>query len=546
VRPQAGYRCLALLAGVLLLLGGCGTGSPAERSLILATTTSTQDSGLLDELLPAFTEDTGWAVQALAVGSGQALELGRRGEADVLFVHAPAAEEELVAAGVTGRRLLVMHNDFVLIGPPDDPAGIRGLPAAEAMAAIAATQSVFASRGDDSGTHGRELQLWAAAGIEPGGPWYRSTGQGMGATLRVADETGGHTLSDRATYLSQQETLRSEILTEGDSRLLNIYHVIEVATAAGERVRPEGAAAFADWVTGERAQTMIGMFGTAEFGSPLFVPDAGRTVESLGAGCCVVGQPGGAASSGSLAAAASSGSLAADVDVVLDGLAEALRLLVTGDEDTWAITALTLRVSLTATALAVLVGGPLGAAVALGRFPGRRVLLAAANTGMGLPPVVVGLFVTVLLWRSGPLGAFGLLYTPTAMVLAQAAIATPIVVALTAAALQQVDPDFGVQMQALGASRVRALGALLTEARLPLLAAAMAGFGAVVSEVGAALMVGGNLAGETRVLTTAAVLATSRGQFALAIAFGLILLGFAFVVNLCLTLAQQRHAAAAR
>ena len=234
------------------------------------------------------------------------------------------------------------------------------------------------------------------------------------------------------------------------------------------------------------------------------------------------------------------------MDVLLDGVVEALRLLATGDEDTWAITALSLRVSLLATLLALLVGVPLSVAVALGRFPGRRVLLAAANTGMGLPPVVVGLFVTVLLWRSGPLGALGLLYTPAAMVLAQAVIATPVVVALSAAALQQVDPDFVVQMQGLGASRGRALAALLAEARLSLLAAAMAAFGAVVSEVGAALMVGGNLAGETRVLTTAAVLATSRGQFALAIAFGLILLGIAFAVNLALTLAQQRHAPVSR
>lgn len=230
------------------------------------------------------------------------------------------------------------------------------------------------------------------------------------------------------------------------------------------------------------------------------------------------------------------------MDVLGDGLLEALRLLLTGDEDTWEITGLTLRVSLSATLVAFLLGVPAGAVLALGRFRGRRVLLAVANTGMGLPPVVVGLFVTVLLWRDGPLGSLGLLYTPTAMVLAQAAIATPVVVALTAAALQQVDPDFLLQMRGLGATRARALGALLREARLPLLAAGMAGFGAVVSEVGAAQMVGGNLAGETRVLTTAAVLATSRGQFALAIAFGLVLLAIAFTVNLVVTLAQQRHA----
>jgi tungstate transport system permease protein len=230
------------------------------------------------------------------------------------------------------------------------------------------------------------------------------------------------------------------------------------------------------------------------------------------------------------------------MDVLLDGLVDAVRLLLTGDEDTWSITILTLRVSLTATAVAVLLGVPLGTGLALGRFRGRRVLLAAANTGLGLPPVVVGLFVTVLLWRSGPLGGLGLLYTPTAMIVAQAGIATPIVAALTAAALQQVDPEFLLQMRALGATRSRALGALLAEARLPLVAAGLAGFGAVVSEVGAAQMVGGNLQGETRVLTTAAVLATSRGQFALAIAFGLVLLVIAFGVNLAVTLAQQRQA----
>jgi tungstate transport system permease protein len=227
------------------------------------------------------------------------------------------------------------------------------------------------------------------------------------------------------------------------------------------------------------------------------------------------------------------------MDVLLDGLRQSLSLLFSGDAETWAITLLTLRVSLAATAIAALVGVPLGAAIALGAFPGRRLLHAAANTGMGLPPVVVGLVVTVLLWRSGPLGGLGLLYTPTAMVVAQAVIATPVVVALVATALQQVDPEFLVQMQGLGATRVRAMLALGAEARLPLLAAAMAAFGAVVSEVGAAQMVGGNIAGQTRVLTTAAVLATSRGEFGLAIAFGLVLLLLAFAVNLVVTLAGQ-------
>jgi tungstate transport system permease protein len=227
------------------------------------------------------------------------------------------------------------------------------------------------------------------------------------------------------------------------------------------------------------------------------------------------------------------------VDVLWDALTEAFRLLLTGDRETWEVIARSLRISLTATALALALGLPVGTALALGRFPGRRVVLAAVNTGMGVPPVVAGLVVTVFLWRSGPLGALELLYTPTAMVLAQTAIALPLVAGLSSAALQHVDPELRLQMQALGAGRWRSLWVVALEARLPLLAAGMAGFGAVISEVGAALMVGGNIAGQTRVLTTAAVLEASKGAFALALAFGIILLAIAFAVNLVLTAVAQ-------
>ncbi len=277
------FRLVATVIAVLSSLTACGSGqaaSPApERALILATTTSTQDSGLLDELLPAFTADTGWHVKPVAVGSGQAIELGRRGEADVLLVHSPKAEVEFVAEGTAGARRLVMHNDFVLVGPSGDPAGIRGVPAAEAMRRIAGARTGFVSRGDDSGTHAREKQLWEASGTVPSGQWYRSTGQGMGATLRVASETAAYTLTDRATYLSQKGNLALAVLNEGDKKLLNVYHVIEMTKRAGDRVRPDGAKAFADWITGPRAQTMIGEFGD---GTPLFVPDAGKDESALG------------------------------------------------------------------------------------------------------------------------------------------------------------------------------------------------------------------------------------------------------------------------
>jgi tungstate transport system substrate-binding protein len=268
----------ALLA--LAVLAGCA--APDDRSLVLATTTSTQDSGLLDDLLPAFTADTGWRVQTVAVGSGQAIELGRRGEADALLVHSPAAEEALVAEGATGRRLLVMHNDFVLVGPPADPAGVRGTDSVTALEAVAAAEAVFVSRGDDSGTNAKEDGLWERAGIVPAGAWYQETGQGMGPTLQVASERGGYTLSDRATFLAQRDSLALEVLSEGDPGLLNVYHVIEMTSRAGDRVRTDGAAAFADWITSPVAQERIGAFGTAESGRPLFTPDAGRDPGTLG------------------------------------------------------------------------------------------------------------------------------------------------------------------------------------------------------------------------------------------------------------------------
>jgi tungstate transport system permease protein len=229
------------------------------------------------------------------------------------------------------------------------------------------------------------------------------------------------------------------------------------------------------------------------------------------------------------------------MDVLWDALRDAFRLLLGGDRATYEIIWLSLRVSLSATAIAFVLGLPLGMLLAFGRFRGRRPVLALVNTGMGTPPVVVGLVVTVMLWRSGPLGSAELLFTPAAMIIAQAAIGLPLVAGLSAAGLQHVDPDFPIQMQALGASRVRALWEVAMEARLPLIAAAMAAFGALISEVGAAMMVGGNIAGETRVLTTAAVLEASRGDFALAVALGLILLALAFAVNLALTMIQQRE-----
>jgi len=229
------------------------------------------------------------------------------------------------------------------------------------------------------------------------------------------------------------------------------------------------------------------------------------------------------------------------MDLLISGTKQALWLLLSGDPEVWRITFLSLQISLSATLISLLVGIPFGTLLALSEFPGRRFVLSLVNTGMSLPPVVVGLFVTIFLWRSGPLGFLRLLYTPTAMVLAQVVIAAPIVTGLTVAAIQQLNPKLRLQILALGASHTQLVWLLLREARLPLLAAIMAGFGGVISEIGASMMVGGNILGHTRVLTTATVMETSKGNFDVAIALSVILLLLIFVVNAILTYTQQRQ-----
>lgn len=277
-------RRLAVLLPLLLLATvACGNdGDDRDQAVVLATTTSTQDSGLL---VPAFEEDEGYQVKTVAVGSGQAIELGRRGEADVLLVHSPAAEQELVATGLVGERRLVMHNDFVVIGPAADPAGVAGTSTtAEAMQAISSAGAAFVSRGDESGTHTKELTLWKAAGIAEFGPWYQESGQGMGQTIQIAADRDAYTLADRGTYLATGDTSGLEVLSEGDPDLLNVYHVIDVSAEAGDRVNVGGGRAFAEWLVSDDAQAMIREFGTEEFGRPLFVPDAGKSDDEVAAG----------------------------------------------------------------------------------------------------------------------------------------------------------------------------------------------------------------------------------------------------------------------
>ncbi len=286
---------------VLTLLVGCGQGNvsqdtqePEENKaveegqqeeepketggrIILATTTSTQDSGLLDYILPVFEEEYGITVDVVAVGTGKALEMGRNGEADILLVHAKESEEEFVAEGHGLERRDVMYNDFILVGPAEDSLGLKenyGNDILGALTAISENEATFVSRGDDSGTHKKELSIWSAAGIEPAGDWYVEAGAGMGDVLKMADEMQAYTLTDRATYLNMRDVLELEILVEGDENLFNQYGIIPVNPEKSEQINAEGAQKLFEWFLSEETQKLIGEYGVEEFGQPLFTPNA--------------------------------------------------------------------------------------------------------------------------------------------------------------------------------------------------------------------------------------------------------------------------------
>jgi tungstate transport system substrate-binding protein len=286
-----------IVFAALLLTASCSWVSPGTQheaepaagdpddpvqEMILVTTTSTYDSGLLDVLLPVFAEQTGITVKPIAVGTGAALAMADRGEADAVLVHAPAAERELVQNGTLINRRLVMHNDFVIVGPSEDPAKVAtASAAAEALDLIRNAEALFISRGDDSGTHKKELALWAELGVEPSGTWYQETGEGMGATLSVASEKQGYTLTDRGTYLALKPNLELEVSFEGDPVLLNLYHVAQVNPEKFAGIRAEAAEQFVAFFLDEHTQEIIGEFGTDKYAEPLFTPDGGKSTEDL-------------------------------------------------------------------------------------------------------------------------------------------------------------------------------------------------------------------------------------------------------------------------
>ncbi|WP_254625928.1 substrate-binding domain-containing protein [Nostoc sp. TCL240-02] len=257
--------------------------SSGSRNVIVAMTTSIEDSGLLDDLVPAIEKKTGYRLKKVAVGTGQALALAEKGEVDALFVNSPKAERKVLEGGAVINRHLVMHNDFVIVGPDADKAKIRGKKnAVEAFSLIAKNQALFVSRGDDSGTNKLEKDLWKQANITPSGAWYQQTGSGMGETLQIANQKLGYTLADRATYIFQQKNLSLPVLVQGDKKLLNLYHVMEVNSKKYPRVNSAGAKAFINFVLSPEGQTIIAAHGKKEFKQPLFYVDAGKTEKDYG------------------------------------------------------------------------------------------------------------------------------------------------------------------------------------------------------------------------------------------------------------------------
>jgi tungstate transport system substrate-binding protein len=284
VRRQNKLLFLAVFLSGLILGSTAQAAEPKDKNVILSTTTSTQDSGLLDVLVPFFEKQTGYSVKTVSVGTGQALAQAAKGDADVVLVHAPSLEKKYVADGKLLNRRLVMYNDFVIIGPKEDPAKIKSAKTAlAALKLIEQSKSPFVSRGDNSGTHNLEKTLWKEAGIQPKGDWYIEAGQGMGATLNIANERNAYTITDRGTLLALRNRVNLPILVEGDKALLNIYSVMEVNPANGPRINVTGGKAFADFMVAPQTQNVIKNFGVEKFGQSLFVPVAGKKEEELGA-----------------------------------------------------------------------------------------------------------------------------------------------------------------------------------------------------------------------------------------------------------------------
>ncbi len=483
--------------------------------LRLAITTTTENSGLMSRLNPVFEDQYGVSLDVVVVGSGQAFRLGSNGDVDVLLVHAPESEKEFIAKGHGIHRTEVMHNEFILLGPVDDPLQIKNVTSIkEAFTQIRERQALFVSRGDDSGTHKKEQAIWKSAGIDEYGSGYRASGQGMGATLLLANELGAYTLSDRGTFLAMQNKLEMEVLFEGDAILHNPYHVIAINPEKHAHINIDLAEKYIEFMTSKETQRLIAEYQINQ--QQLFHP----IMEIVPEQQIITKQE-------------------IERGFFLEAIDKSFKLILDFNKDLFLVVWTSLRISLMAVIIASMIAVPLGIFVALKLFPGRNFLLSILNTLMALPTVIVGLLLYGLLNRQGLLGEFGLLYTPVAMVIGQSILIIPIIWNLSIAAVKGADPRLRITCLSLGASLFQKGMIYINEVRFALIAAIVAGFGRAIGEVGVAMMLGGNIEGFTRTMTTAIALETSKGDFEFALALGFMLLLVAFMVNIVLQQFQE-------
>lgn len=486
-----------------------------EDRLRLAITTTTENSGLMSRLNPVFEEKYDVKLDVVVVGSGQAFRLGANGDVDVILVHAPEAEINFIDAGDGINRTAVMHNEFVLLGPADDPLRIKDATSIkEAFTLINKRKATFVSRGDESGTHKKEQKLWQSANIHEYGDSYLSSGQGMGATLLLANELRAYTLSDRGTFLAMQDKLDMNVVYEGDAILHNPYHVIAINPEKHSHINDTHASQYIEFITGEEAQGLIGAYQINR--QQLFHPVMEVVTEKR-----VVSKD------------------KIKRSFFIDAIDKSFSLIFQFDKNLFLVVWTSLRISLAAVFIASFIAVPLGILVALKLFPGRSLLMSILNTLMALPTVIVGLLLYGLLNRQGVLGEFGLLYTPAAMVMGQSILIIPIIWNLSIAAVNGADPRLRSTCLSLGANLYQQGLIYINEVRFALIAAIVAGFGRAIGEVGVAMMLGGNIAGFTRTMTTAIALETSKGEFEFALALGMMLLLVALMVNIVLQQFQE-------
>ncbi len=480
------------------------------ETLRLAITTTTENSGLMSVLNPVFEKENNVKINVIIVGSGQALRIGKQGDVDILITHAPEDEKQFVQSGYGLKRHPVMHNDFIIVGPANDPAKIKEAKSlSEAFNKLSVSATQFISRGDDSGTHKKELAIWKNNNLEPEGDWYIQAALGMGSVLILANERQAYTLTDRGTYLAFKDRISLDIHYQGTSFLYNPYHAIAINPEKHKHVNYTLAEKYIAFLTSEKAQKMINDYKL--HGQHLFHPE--YIVEAV---------------------AKEKKSESKRKSFFLDAAVSSFNLIINFDRSLFYVVWTSLIVSLIAVLIAVVFSLPLGIFVALNNFKGKNFLLACLNTLMALPTVVVGLLLYGILNRQGIFGELGLLYTPTAMIIGQCVLIIPIIWNLCIAAVNSADPRLARTCSSLGASYFQRSIIYMSEVRFALIAAVVTGFGRAIGEVGIAMMLGGNIEGYTRTMTTAIALETSKGEFEFALALGFMLLLVAFIVNAAL------------